>query len=85
VAIVYLVSAFPSARDANLDPLFDRVRQSFPSASVVTVLPARLSAHAISTADSGKADYTVNSLVEATQIGIERLHAQAEALGRSET
>jgi predicted PurR-regulated permease PerM len=80
VAIVYLVSAFPSARDANLDPLFDRVRQSFPSASVVTVLPARLSAHAISTADSGKADYTVNSLVEATQIGTERLHAQAEAL-----
>jgi len=85
VAIVYLVSAFPSAQSANLDPLCDRVRQSFPGAFVVTVLPAPLSAHPISTADSGKADCTVNSLVEATQIGIERLHPRAEASGTRET
>jgi len=85
VAIVYLVSAFPSAQSANLDPLCDRVRQSFPGAFVVTVLPAPLSAHTTSTADSGKADYTVNSLVEATQIGIERLHPRAETSGTRET
>lgn len=81
VAIVYLVSAFPSAQNANLDPLCERVRQSFPSAVVVTVL----SAHSTSAPDSGAADYTVNSLVEATQIGIERLHARAKASEMRET
>jgi len=81
VAIVYLVSAFPSAQSANLDPLCDRVRQSFPGAFVVTVLPAGLSAHSSSTADRGTADYIVSSLVEATQIGSKRLHGRAEASG----
>ena len=85
VAIVYLVSAFRSAQSANVGPLCDRVRRSFPGAFVVTVLPAPLSAHTTSTADSGKADYTVNSLVEATQIGIERLHPRAETSGTRET
>ena len=84
VAIVYLVSAFPSAQSANLDPLCDRVCRSFPGAFVVTVLPAPLSAHTISTADSGKAYYIVNSLVEATQFGIERLHPRAETSGTRE-
>lgn len=72
------MSVFPSAQNANLNPLCDRVRQSFPGAFVVTVVPAPLSARSISTADSGKADYTVNSLVDATQIGIERVHARAK-------
>jgi hypothetical protein len=76
VAIVYLVSAAPSAQGANLDPLCDRVRQSFPGAFVVTVSPAGLPAHSISLADSSKADHAVSSLVEATQIAIERLHAR---------
>ena len=85
VAIVYLVSAFSSVQSANLDPLCERVRQSFPGAFVVTVLPARLSAHSISIAGNGKADYTVNSLVEAAEIGTERLHARSEASRARET
>jgi len=85
VAIVYLVSAFPSPQSANLDPLCERVRESFPAAFVVTVSPAQLSAHSISPAHSGKADYTVSSLVEATQVAIERLPARPEVSAIFET
>ena len=85
VAIVYLVSAFPGPQSANLDPLCERVRESFPAAFVVTVSPAQLSAHSISPAHSGKADYTVSSLVEATQVAIERLPARPEVSAIFET
>lgn len=73
VAIVYLVSAFPAGQSIDLVPLCDRIRQSYPGAFVVEVLPSRLQSHSISPAQNGEADYTVNSLVEAIQIAKERL------------
>jgi predicted PurR-regulated permease PerM len=68
IAIVYLVSAFPSAERDHSEQAADRVRRHLPSARVVSLflpgvaLQSELSAHV------ANADYAVSSFVEAVQV-----------------
>ena len=64
IAIVYLVSAFPSAERDHSEQAADRVRQHLPSTRVVSLfLPGvALSPHV------ANADYAVSSFVEAVRV-----------------
>jgi hypothetical protein len=68
IAIVYLVSDFSRAEHEHSEHAADRVRQYFPSASVVSLflpvvaLQSALSPHVANT------DYAVSSFVEAVRV-----------------
>jgi predicted PurR-regulated permease PerM len=72
VAIVYLVSAFPSAERDKADAVAERVRQILPGALLVNVFLPGLTATADFMADRGSADHAVTSFVEAARICLER-------------
>src|SRR4029077_6864361 len=71
VAIVYVVSAFPSAERERSEQTNDRIRQHLPNAKVVSVflpgisIPKELSPHV------GNADHAVSSLVGAVELCLE--------------
>lgn len=72
VAIVYLVSAFPSEEREKADAVAERVRQILPGALLVNVFLPGLIATADFTASRGSADHAVSSFVEAVRICLER-------------
>jgi len=72
VAIVYLVSAYPSAERDKADAVAERVRQILPGAVLVNVFLPGLTTTPDFTADRGSADHAVTSFVEAVRICLER-------------
>jgi len=72
VAIVYLVSAYPSEERNRADTLVERVRQINPGALVVNVFLPGLAIDPDDTARLGSADHLVTSFVEAVRICLER-------------
>ena len=68
IAIIYLVSAFPSAEREHFGQAADRLRQQLPSARLVSLfLPGVAPGSALSP-HVANADYAVSSFVEAVQV-----------------
>jgi predicted PurR-regulated permease PerM len=77
VAIVCLVSAFPSVeRDQSVNAA-ERVRKLLPGALLVNVFLPGLSANAIFTPPPGNVDFAVSTLVDAVQICVERYQPES--------
>jgi predicted PurR-regulated permease PerM len=72
VAIVYLISAFPSPERERCETLIEQLRKLFPDPLLVTVLLPGMSVRQDSAAPNGKADYAVTSFVEAVRVCLER-------------
>jgi predicted PurR-regulated permease PerM len=68
VAIVYLLSAFPGAEREHTPEIVERVRRQLPSAFLVNVFLPGVSLQLEPVAESGAADLTVTSFVDAVQI-----------------
>jgi predicted PurR-regulated permease PerM len=71
VAIVYVVSAFPSAERERSGQTNDRIRQHLPNARVVSVFLPGLSIQKELSPHVGTADHAVSSLVEAVELCLE--------------
>ena len=72
VAIVYLVSAYPSEERDKSDAVAGRVRQLLPGALLVNVFLPGLSVIPDAPAHQGTSDHVVTSFVEAVRICMER-------------
>jgi hypothetical protein len=71
VAIIYLVSAFPSAEREHASVVAEGVRQRIPDTPIVNVFLPGVSAQP-EPAPVGPADHVVTSFVQALQISLER-------------
>lgn len=72
VAIVYLVSAYPSPERDKSDVVAERVRQLLPGALLVNVFLPGLSVIPDAPAHQGTSDHVVTSFVDAVRICLER-------------
>jgi predicted PurR-regulated permease PerM len=72
IAIVYLVSAFPSAERQHPEIAIDRIRQLLPTAQIVSVFHPGISIQPDPAAHVGNTDSAVSSFVEAVQACLER-------------
>jgi predicted PurR-regulated permease PerM len=79
IAIVYLVSAFPSAQRPLCERQWERLRQMFPGAAVMQVLLPGLSLQPALAAPLPNSDAVVTSFVQAVQICLDRSLARPEA------
>jgi predicted PurR-regulated permease PerM len=77
IAIVYLVSAFPSAEREHAEQTAGRLREIFPDARVVAVFLPGMSIQPGLAPHVGNAHRTVSSFVEAVQVRLERQGAEA--------
>src|SRR5262249_29983778 len=68
IAIVYLVSAFPSAEREHSEQAADRVRQHLPSARLVSLFLPGVAPQSALSPQVANTDYTVSSFVEAVQV-----------------
>jgi predicted PurR-regulated permease PerM len=68
VAIVYLVSAYPSAEREHSEQTTDRIRQQLPNVRVVSVFLPGVSIDQELSPHAGNADAAVSSFVEAVQV-----------------
>ena len=71
IAIVYLVSAYPSAKREHSEQTTERLRQYLPNARVVSVFLPGVSIQPELSPHDGNADDAVSSFVEAVQLGLE--------------
>jgi predicted PurR-regulated permease PerM len=76
IAVVYLVSAFPSAQREHSEQAAARVRQNLPGAHVVSVFLPGVSIQP-EPPRVGNADYVVSSFVQAVQVCLERHRPEA--------
>ena len=77
VAIVYLVSAFPSAERERCGQTADQVRQQLPNVRIVSVLLPGMSIAPQLSPVVGNADYAVSSFVQALQVCLEKRRPEA--------
>ncbi|HWX30798.1 MAG TPA: AI-2E family transporter [Steroidobacteraceae bacterium] len=71
IALVYVVSAFPSAERERSEQTHDRVRQHLPNAKVVSVFLPGISIQNEPSPRVGNADHAVSSLVGAVELCLE--------------
>jgi len=78
IAIVYLVSAFPSAERERAEQTTDQLRQLLPNVRTVLVLLPGMSLAPQLSANAGTtADYAVSSFVQALQVCLEKQRPEA--------
>jgi predicted PurR-regulated permease PerM len=75
IAIVYLVSAFPSAERERCEETIKRLREVLAAARIVAVWLPGISMESDVIAHIGSADYAVSSFVEAVESCLERQRA----------
>jgi predicted PurR-regulated permease PerM len=68
IAIVYLLSAFPSAEREHSESAADRVRQQLPSARLVSLFLPGVAPRAALSQQLANLDYAVGSFVEAVRV-----------------
>ena len=73
LAVVYLVSAYPSAERDHAEQAIGRVKEQLPSTPVVSVFLPGVSIQPQSAEQVGNADQAVSSFVEAVQVCLNRL------------
>jgi hypothetical protein len=78
IGIAYVVSAFPSAEQAQCDEVCVRIRGLFPGALRVAVLLPGLSVQPLSDIPPAAADCIVSSFAAAIQVALDRQNAPAE-------
>ncbi|HEY1874174.1 MAG TPA: AI-2E family transporter [Steroidobacteraceae bacterium] len=71
IAVLYVVSAFPSAEREHCEQTTDRLRENFPNARIVSVFLPGISIQSGLSSHVGNADRAVSSFVEAVQVCLE--------------
>ena len=77
IAIVYLVSAYPSAEREHSEQAIGRLREILPNARVVAVFLPGMSIEPGLASHVGNAHRTVSSFVEAVQVRLEQQGPEA--------
>jgi hypothetical protein len=77
IAIVYLVSAYPSAERERAEQTAGRLREIFPNVRVVAVFLPGMSIQPGLAPHIGNAHRTVSSFVEAAQVRLEQQGSEA--------
>jgi hypothetical protein len=72
LAVVYIVSAYPSAEREHAGQAIGRVKEQLPSTPVVSVFLPGVSIEPEPSARVGNADKAVGSFVEAVQVCLNR-------------
>jgi predicted PurR-regulated permease PerM len=72
IAVLYVVSAFPSPEREHSEQTTDRLRKNFPNTRIVSVFLPGISIQADLSSHVENADRTVGSFVEAVQVCLER-------------